>query len=91
MKDDNILRSWKEIAAYLGYEGRSCRRWEINLGLPIHRIGGAKKSSVFAYKKELDTWLKGYEGKTAPHSDQYVRSRALRRGTPGKVFVHLPP
>jgi hypothetical protein len=80
MKDQNILRSWKEIASYLGYESRSCRRWEIKLGLPVHRIGGAKKSSVFAYKEELDTWLRGHVRQIAPQPDHVVKARTLRKG-----------
>jgi hypothetical protein len=57
---DNLLRSWKEIAAYLGCDVRTCHRWEDQRGMPVHRAEGSeKKSPVFAYKDELDTWFKG--------------------------------
>lgn len=56
--DGNLLTSWKEIAAYLNCDMRTCMRWEKNLDLPIHRMEGAPKSRVFAYKEELDDWLK---------------------------------
>jgi hypothetical protein len=56
-KKRDLLRSWKEIAAYLDIDVRTCRRWEKDHGLPIHRINRDVKSSIFAYKKELDEWL----------------------------------
>jgi tetratricopeptide (TPR) repeat protein/TolB-like protein len=57
MGDREVLQSWKEIAAYLGRDVRTCRRWEENLGLPIHRLDGSPKARVMAYKDEIDWWL----------------------------------
>lgn len=52
------LSSWKEIAAYLGCDERTCLRWEKKFELPVHRAGNKpSKSLVFAYKEELDEWL----------------------------------
>lgn len=53
----NLLSSWKEIAAYLDVDERTCRRWEKKFDLPIHRLDKTPKSRVFAYKEELDGWL----------------------------------
>jgi hypothetical protein len=76
---DNLLRSWKEIATYLGVDVRTCHRWEARHGMPVHRIEGTeKRSNVFAYKDELDAWFKrtfrnhnpteaGAEAKTGKH------------------------
>ena len=50
------LRSWKEIAAFLACDERTARRWE-ELGMPIHRIPGAKRSRVFASRAEITHWL----------------------------------
>lgn len=55
------LTSWKEIAAYLGCDKRTCCRWEKILGLPVHRMEGAHKSRVYARKEELDAWRKSKE------------------------------
>jgi hypothetical protein len=56
---DKPFSSWKEIAAYLGCDERTCLRWEKQHGLPIHRIGDSQvKSHVFAYREELDEWLR---------------------------------
>jgi hypothetical protein len=54
--NQGLLSSWKEIAHYLDCDERTCRRWELNFGLPIHRMEGTSKSRVYAYKEELDTW-----------------------------------
>lgn len=51
------LDSWKAIAAYLGRDVGTVRRWERTRGLPVHRVPGGKGSSVFAYTFEIDAWL----------------------------------
>jgi hypothetical protein len=53
----NILTSWKEIAAYLDRDVRTCIRWEKRYGLPVHRLERDSKAKVFAYKDEIDRWL----------------------------------
>jgi Tol biopolymer transport system component len=53
------LDSWKDISAYLGRDVSTVIRWEKEKGLPIHRIPGGQRQSVFAYKAELDAWLAG--------------------------------
>lgn len=59
MKNEQILDSWKEISDYLGREIRTCHRWEKKLGLPIHRVDShSPRSKVFAYKSEIDVWLR---------------------------------
>jgi len=59
MSKDNLLRSWKDISAYLGCDARTCHRWEKKHGMPVHRAeGGEQKSHVFAYKDELDSWFR---------------------------------
>ncbi len=51
-----LLSSWKEVAAYLGCDKRTCYRWEKTLGLPVRRVEGASRSRVFAYAEEIDRW-----------------------------------
>lgn len=53
----NVLNSWKEIAQYLSRGVRTVQRWEHELHLPVHRIGGGKRSPVFAEVGELKFWL----------------------------------
>jgi len=57
------LDSWKEIAAYLCRGERTVKRWETDRGLPIHRLPGGGRASVYAYSTELDEWLKSSEAR----------------------------
>lgn len=52
-----ILNSWKEIAQYMRIGVRTAQRYESNLGLPVHRVGGKIPSPVFAFCAEIDQWL----------------------------------
>jgi tetratricopeptide (TPR) repeat protein len=54
---DGRLAGWKEIAAYFGRDDRTVMRWEKDRGLPVHRVPGSGKSSVYAYTEELKRWL----------------------------------
>lgn len=51
------LDSWKAISAYLGRDESTVRRWEREAGLPVRRVPGSRRSSVFANSAELDAWL----------------------------------
>ena len=52
------LDSWKAIAAYLGKDAGTVRRWERTRGLPVHRVPGGKGTSVYAFTTEIDAWLR---------------------------------
>jgi Tfp pilus assembly protein PilF len=52
------LDGWKDIAAYLCKAERTVKRWEVDRRLPIHRLPGGARASVYAYQYELDAWLK---------------------------------
>lgn len=53
------LNSWKEIGQFLNVSEKTARRYETGRGLPVHRIPGVGKSSVFAWQDELELWLRG--------------------------------
>lgn len=53
------LKSWKQIAAFFGTDERTAKRWEQKRGLPVHRVPGGAKATVYAEVAELETWLKG--------------------------------
>jgi hypothetical protein len=57
-RTDQRLNSWKSIGAFFERDERTVKRWERQRGLPIHRIPGAGRSSVYAYTSELTEWLK---------------------------------
>src|SRR6266849_9602603 len=50
------LESWKEIAACMGRDITTVRRWEKREGLPVHRLHHTRLGSVYAYTAELDAW-----------------------------------
>ncbi|MBN1274251.1 MAG: hypothetical protein JXB26_18465 [Candidatus Aminicenantes bacterium] len=57
-KNDNQIVGIKAIADYLDMSVRNIYYWEKKLGLPLHRIGEIGSRRVFAYKDELDIWLR---------------------------------
>ena len=57
-RNGDKLDSWKEIAAFLGREVRTAQRWEKQEGLPVHRHHHDKLGTVYAYRSELEGWLK---------------------------------
>jgi hypothetical protein len=65
-----ILKSWKEVAAYMGVGLRTAQRWYASRGLPVRQPGASRKSAVLAFSDEIDRWL----GKSGP------RPRELQEG-----------
>jgi tetratricopeptide (TPR) repeat protein len=63
------LDSWKEIATFFGRDERTVSRWEKDLGLPVHRLPGAK-GRVYAYAAELSAWLAAPKNTDASTSEQ---------------------
>jgi Tfp pilus assembly protein PilF len=59
------LTTWKEIATFLGRDERTVKRWEGARGLPVRRVPGRGRASVFAYAHELQAWLDGAQLETA--------------------------
>jgi transcriptional regulator with PAS, ATPase and Fis domain len=57
-RDSAILRSWKEIAGYVGACVKTVQRWEQVYGLPIRRLKRSKGAVVFALRDEVDGWIR---------------------------------
>ena len=57
MNSNDRIDSWKEIAGYIRRDERTVRRWEVDRALPVHRIPGNKRGSVYAFCHELESWL----------------------------------
>ena len=51
------LHGWKEIAAHLGRDERTAKRWEKQRGLPVRRIPGSGRANVYILISELEAWL----------------------------------
>ena len=65
VKPERALVSWKEIAVFLNRAERTVKRWERARGLPVHRVPGGERGSVYAYPSEITDWLKGKSGELA--------------------------
>ena len=75
--DRNRLDSWKEIAPYLDRNVRTAQRWEKREGLPVHRHFHEKASSVYAFKQEVDAWLKSRCRALSEHAPKRKHSEHL--------------
>lgn len=73
MEGRRTLDGWKAIAAYLGRTAKTCRNWEHELGLPVHRLDDSASAHVFAYADELERWK---EDKLQGETGQKVRGHS---------------
>ena len=76
------LDSWKEIAVFFHRAERTVRRWEIERGLPVHRVPGGGRSAVFAYTDELADWLQGRGAELAAEESSEVAGSEPQSAVP---------
>jgi tetratricopeptide (TPR) repeat protein len=77
-RTDQRLDTWKEIGAFFGRDERTVKRWEDQRGLPVHRVPGSGRGSVYAYTSELAEWLKTADNPVAASSE-------VEEATPGAL------
>jgi hypothetical protein len=76
MRNGEILDSWKAISDYLDRDIRTCARWEKELGLPVYRINNhSPRSKVFAYKSEIDEWMKEKANHNGIRKESFIKKR----------------
>ncbi len=80
MSDRRTLESWKAIASYLGRTEKTCRKWEHELGLPVHRLDDSAKAHVFAYADEIDRWKEKLEASKDRNGAGFLGLKGLSRG-----------
>jgi len=56
VQHSDVLNSWKAIAANVGRGVRIVQRWERELGLPVRRPLGSRRT-VMALREEIDAWI----------------------------------
>ncbi len=81
------LDSWKEIAEFLRRDITTVIRWEKQKGLPVHRVPGGTRHAVFAYKAEIDAWLKNGAGRGALQASVSKPTRHLLVGAGVAVLL----
>jgi adenylate cyclase len=58
------------------------RRWEIERGLPVHRVPGSSRGVVYAFTAELEEWLRRKQSQSAEAAESDPRQTV-----PGPVVV----
>ena len=66
--DQDRIHGWREIAAYLGRDERTAKRWEKQRGLPVRRVPGDGRANVYAQRSEVEAWLLRDTGVSAERS-----------------------
>lgn len=61
--------SWKEIAAYLGVDVKTAQRWEKVRGMPVRRIPGGVRGSVYVNRAEIEEWLNRADGRVPERAE----------------------
>src|SRR5215467_14342126 len=75
-----ILNGWKEIANYLGKGVRTVQRYEGEMRLPVHRLGGKFNCPVVAKKADLDDWITSGPVRLGPMPKRRLTERTNRLG-----------
>ncbi|HBY59532.1 MAG TPA: hypothetical protein DEH78_06895 [Solibacterales bacterium] len=57
LADDELIRYWDGIAAFLQVSVKTAQRYEKEFGLPVRRKRGPKGAVVYALRGELEAWL----------------------------------
>ena len=88
-KNEPRLESWGEIATYLRRDIRTVQRWEHDYGLPVRRLVIGKMGQVYAFRSELDAWIR----KRQPIAEDEVVSgetEAPEKHVPGEPSEESP-
>jgi tetratricopeptide (TPR) repeat protein len=85
IKNGRRLIGWKAIGQFLACTARTARRWEASRAMPVHRIPGGARGSVWANPDELRAWLEALPG------DVQAALRAEAESVGGESVVPLEP
>jgi tetratricopeptide (TPR) repeat protein len=93
-KNERRLESWKEIAVFFNRDEKTVRRWEKDLGLPVHRLPGVSKGRVYAFAQELSEWSekpRTLQAEGASESDPDLVVSPVAPVAPPEVSPLKPP
>ncbi len=81
------LDGWKSIAAHFGRERSTVIRWASERGMPVYRIPGPGRGSVYALSEELDAWLEAdrQDGAAATAAETQAEALAPAAASPEVV------
>jgi hypothetical protein len=69
----DVLESWKEIAAFIGRDERTAMRWAKEQGMPVQRSPG-KRGRIHGSRSEISSWLAGSGDSAEPAPESAVES-----------------
>jgi tetratricopeptide (TPR) repeat protein len=83
----DILNGWKEIGGYVCRDIRTVERWEKHRGLPVRRVPGTGRATVYALISEVDEWLasakeEGAEDVPEPIALHFVSPASVEAAAP---------
>jgi tetratricopeptide (TPR) repeat protein len=79
------LDTWKEIAAFFDRDERTVKRWEKERGLPVHRLPGGRRGTVYAFAEELTEWLR------SSHNQEELESPIVDASSAQQIDVAAAP
>lgn len=79
------IDGWKSIAAHFGRERSTVIRWASERGMPVYRIPGPGRGSVYALSEELDAWLEADRQQEAAAPDPATPTQPAEPQTAGSV------
>ena len=82
------LVGWKSIGQFLSCTERTARRWEVYRALPVYRVPGGTRSSVWAHADELAAWLRALPTETRAEMPGLPAAAAAIAG--GEPATELP-
>jgi len=85
------LIGWKAIGQFLRCTERTARRWEADRGMPVHRIPGGGRSSVWASPDELSAWLNALPSEVQATLRAEAGSDAAADATAAATGAVAPP
>ena len=69
---EDCLDSWKEFAAYLNRDVTTVQRWEKRENMPVHRHLHDRVGSVYAFRSELDAWMRTRTAPSMPENEARI-------------------
>lgn len=88
--EPGVLASWKTIGDYFHCNERTVKRWEKTRRLPVHRAPGGGHGLVFAYRAELEQWLRASEQNQSPDAAGMTQELDSRPDSPLPGAASLP-
>ena len=75
MESSDRIDGWKAIGAHFGRDRTTAMRWAQSRALPVRRIPGGKRATVYALRSDLDRWAVGHADEIAQSTDATTPGR----------------